>query len=356
MADTNGQVSPAEEFDGPLEAIAVYLDRKGMSRRDLVPIIGSRSKVSEVMSGKRSITMPMARALHKHLGIPAEELLKEPTKNSTGKTDDIEWKKFPLSQMAKRGWIEQKANLQENAEQLIRELMQRAGSKDLVTALYRKNDQNRANAKTDAYALNAWCWQVLAQAREREWKKPYRTQRDATQLIREVAKLSPATDGPLRAVEYLRERGIAVEIVPHLPRTHLDGAAMKGEGERPVIGLTLRYDRIDNFWWVLMHELAHVTSHLEDENSAFIDDLRLESSDAKEEEADRLAEEILIPRDVWEHCEAAERPTPLTVTALAQELGIHPAIVAGRARKKQRNYRLLSQFVGSKGVNYLFGL
>ena len=356
MADTNGRVSPSEEFDGPLEAIAFYMDKKGMTRRDLVPVIGSRSKVSEVLSGKRSITMPMARALHRHLGIPAEDLLKEPTKNSTGKTDDIEWRKFPLSQMAKRGWIEQKANLEENAEQLIRGLMQRAGSQDLVTALYRKNDQNRANAKTDTYALNAWCWQVLAQAREREWTEQYRSQSDTEQLMREVARLSPSTDGPMRAVEYLRERGIAVEIVPHLPRTHLDGAAMKDESERPVIGLTLRYDRIDNFWWVLMHELAHVTSHLKDENSTFIDDLRLESSNAKEEEADTIAEEVLIPRDAWDSSEAINRPTPLTVTALAQELGVHPAIVAGRARHVQKNYRLLSQFVGTKEVNHLFGL
>ena len=356
MADTNGRVSPSEEFDGPLEAIAFYMDKKGMTRRDLVPIIGSRSKVSEVLSGKRSITMPMARALHRHLGIPAVDLLKEPTKNNTGKTDDIEWRKFPLRQMAKREWIEQNANLEENAEQLIRGLMQRAGSQDLVTALYRKNDQNRANAKTDTYALNAWCWQVIAQAREREWAEEYRPHRDPEQLMREVARLSPSTDGPVRAVEYLRERGIAVEIVRHLPRTHLDGAAMKGEGERPVIGLTLRYDRIDNFWWVLMHELAHVAGHLKDENSTFIDDLRLESSDAKEEEADKIAGEVLIPKDAWENSEANERPTPLTVTALAQELGIHPAIVAGRARHKQRNYRLLSQFVGSKGVNHLFGL
>ena len=81
-------------------------------------------------------------------------------------------------------------------------------------------------------------------------------------LLNQVARLSPAANGPRKAVEFLAEQGIAVEIVPHLPRTHLDGAAMKSAGGRPVIGLTLRYDRIDNFWWVLMHELAHVVKHL----------------------------------------------------------------------------------------------
>ena len=47
-----------------------------MSPRDLIPFIGSRAKVSEVLSGKRAITMPMARALHEHLGIPADVLLR----------------------------------------------------------------------------------------------------------------------------------------------------------------------------------------------------------------------------------------------------------------------------------------
>ena len=63
-----------------------------------------------------------------------------------------------------------------------------------------------------------------------------------------VAKQSPPADGPKRAVEFLNQQGIAVEIVPHLPRTHLDGGAMKSRDGRPVIGLTFRYDRIDNFW------------------------------------------------------------------------------------------------------------
>ena len=59
-------------------AIEFEMDRLGMKPSDLIPIIGSRSKVSEVLSGKREITMSMARALHKRLGIDAETLLQEP--------------------------------------------------------------------------------------------------------------------------------------------------------------------------------------------------------------------------------------------------------------------------------------
>lgn len=62
-----------------LDAIELSMERHGLTRDDLVPLIGSRQKVAEVLSGKQDITMPMARALHKHLGIPAESLLQEPS-------------------------------------------------------------------------------------------------------------------------------------------------------------------------------------------------------------------------------------------------------------------------------------
>ena len=65
-------------YPGPLAAIEFRMEQAGLSARDLVPCIGSRAKVSEVLAGKRAITLPMARALHEHLGIPAEALLRPP--------------------------------------------------------------------------------------------------------------------------------------------------------------------------------------------------------------------------------------------------------------------------------------
>lgn len=63
-----------------LGAIEFGMEQRGMTQDDLIPLIGSSQKVKEVLSGKRDITMPMARALHKHMGIPAESLLQEPPK------------------------------------------------------------------------------------------------------------------------------------------------------------------------------------------------------------------------------------------------------------------------------------
>jgi len=61
----------------PVAAIEFRMEQAGLAPRDLVPYIGSRAKVSEVLSGKRALTMRMARALHEHLGIPAEVLLQQ---------------------------------------------------------------------------------------------------------------------------------------------------------------------------------------------------------------------------------------------------------------------------------------
>ena len=343
-----------QEFNDPVEAIRFYMAERGLKQRDLVPMIGSRSKVSEVLSGTRMLTMPMARALHQHLGIPAEALLKEQNVHAGTSESEIDWRRFPLKEMAKRQWIEQRTDLRENAEELITCLMDKAGCSEPAAALYRKTDQNRANAKTDPYALNAWCWQVLAQANERDFRADYREDGDQAELLNQVARLSPAIDGPRQAVDFLADQGIAIEIVPHLPKTHLDGAAMKSMDGRPVIGLTLRYDRIDNFWWVLMHELAHVALHLSETNETFIDDLQLTAASDVEQEADDYAYNCLIPEETWHDSGILENPSPMAVIGLAQEAGVHPAIVAGRARRELENYRLLSQFVGTGKVRPIF--
>ena len=73
----------------PIGAIEYEMDRRGLTLRDLIPIIGSRSKVSEILSGKREITMPMARALHQHLNIPAEILLRDPAADSDDPLSDM---------------------------------------------------------------------------------------------------------------------------------------------------------------------------------------------------------------------------------------------------------------------------
>ena len=89
-----------------------------------------------------------------------------------------------------------------------------------------------------------------------------------------------------------------------------------------MVGLTVRYDRIDNFWFCLLHELAHIGRHMENDGDAsFVDDLTLRDieggrRDATEAQADEWAEEALVPRAIWETSEARRNPTPMTCSIL----------------------------------------
>ena len=350
-------------YPSPVAAIKFRMEQGKLSPRDLIPFIGSRAKISEILSGKRAITMPMARALHEHLGIPADVLLREPGVGLDDPLADMEWSRFPVKAMANLGWIPDGPDLGGRAEEIIRDLIDRAGGPDVAgAALYRKSDHVRANAKMDPYALRAWCWQVLAKATEDRPKRNYKRGTVALDFLNKVARLSWSEDGPRLAKETLAKHGIPLVIVQHLPKTYLDGAALRLGDGRPVVGLTLRYDRIDNFWLCLLHELAHIGRHLDtDKGNAFVDDMTLrkvegEREDPRERQADDWAEEALIPKAAWEASAVKDHPTPMAVMSLANALEIHPAIVAGRVRYKQKNYRLLSQFVGVGEVRRQFGM
>ena len=351
-----------------ISAIEFRMEQAGLSRRDLIPFIGSRQKVSEILTGKRDITMSMARALHKHLGIAADVLLQEPGAAFDSTHEEIDPRRFPLKEMAKRGWIPRLPDLFERAEEVINGMMDKAGGPQAAALpLYRKNGQRRINAKTDPYALRAWCWRVLGLAnvgahKGRPYKpgsahkgRPYKPGSVTEEFMREIAQQSVYEDGPRRAQERLADHGIALVVERHLPRTYLDGAALRLHDGRPVIGLTLRYDRIDSFWFSLMHELAHVGLHLDKgEEESFIDDLSLQESDPLEDEADRQAQDVLIPPEMWESSPVRERATVLAVYGLAREAGVHPAVIAGRVRHERGNFRLLSQLVGSGKVRRQF--
>lgn len=348
-------------YPSAVAAIEFRLEQAGMTRRDLVPFIGSRAKVSEVLSRKRQITMPMARALHEHLGIPAEVLLQTLGGSRADPLASIEWNRFPLKAMATLGWIPNVKKLELRAEELIGDLIRRAGG-PAVTAgvLYRKNDYARANAKMDPYALKAWCWKVLADASEALPPVPYERGSITLDFLGQLARLSWSNEGPRLAKEFLARHGISLVVVRHLPKTYLDGAALRLADGTPVVGLTLRYDRIDSFWFCLLHKLAHLGRHMDtDADVAFVDDLTLREiegsrRDPKEAQADQWAEEALVHPATWETSEARRNPTPMAVVNLAKALQVHPAIVAGKIRHEEKNYRLLSHFVGTGEVRRHF--
>ena len=345
----------------PVAAIRFRMEQQNLSQSDLVPYFGSRAKVSEVLAGKRPLTLRMIRALHDHLHIPAEVLIAEEGATLPSSMANVEWEKFPVREMAKWNWIEDTGDVKDRSEEIIRDLIAKAvGDGEMPIALYRKNDGGRRNVKADSYALRAWCLYVLSEARRKPPKGTYMEGMITTDFLRDVAKLSQFDDGPKKAKEHLDMHGIALIYAKHLSKTYLDGAAMRTIEGIPVVGVTLRYDRVDNFWFCLLHELSHIGWHMSDDGEEFfIDDLSLRSADAnntdvKEAEADKKAEEALIPSELWSSSSIEDEPTPLNVFQLARAAEVHPAVIAGRVRYLRNNYRLLSQFVGSGKVRKHF--
>jgi HTH-type transcriptional regulator/antitoxin HigA len=345
----------------PIEAIRFRMDQQGLKQSDLVPYIGSRSKVSEVLSGKRALTLSMIRRLHDGLGIPARVLLQDRQESEADLVDSgVEWDRFPLAEMVSRGWIAGPlTRVRDRAEEVLRDFFHSAGKFSANAVLYRKTTHIRSAKKMDPYALAAWSGRVATRALASPPLTPYEPGSVDIDFMRDVARLSWSEQGPLLACEFLSTHGIAVVIEPHLPRTHLDGAAILLDVGRPVIGLTLRYDRLDNFWFCLMHELAHLALHLSDpkenEPSRFFDDLDQGAPhDQRESEADSKAGEALIPEEEWSKSPASQLRTPDAVEHLAKKLRVHPAIVAGRIRHRRGSYRVLSDLVGQGQVRRLF--
>jgi HTH-type transcriptional regulator/antitoxin HigA len=273
---------------------------------------------------------------------------------------EMDWSRFPLVEMAKRCWLPKAHDLEESAEEYMRDFMKKAGlNGSMAPAMLRQGKTGRCNAKADHYAVTAWLMRILILARQTPLRTSYVKGSINLSTMREIARLSYFDMGPLLAREYLHKHGISLIVEPHLPRTYLDGAAILTPDGRPVIGLTLRYDRIDNFWFSLIHELAHVAKHLSAAQPVIVDDLELRRRDEKtedkiEKEADELAMEALIPEKYSRRENIDELATGKALNAMANKWKIHPAIIAGRIRYEKKNYRLLSKYVGANEVRKLF--
>lgn len=344
------------ESPDPIEAIKFRMEQMNLMPRDLVPLLGSRSKVSEVLSRKRPLTLAMARALHKGLRIPAKALLQEQVFFDLDE-ESIEWERFPIREMVARGWISGRiGDIRSQAKQVMHRFFEPLGSHEVPVALYKQTHYYLRSARQmDVYALAAWNARVCIRALEKPPSVKFDSSVLSLTFMHELAHLSTLSDGPRHVREYLDNVGVSVIVEPHLPETYIDGAAILATESQPVVALTLRHDRIDNFWFVLMHELIHVARHLKPDLTAFYDDLDVEDpTNVQEQEADTFAGQALIPDDEWKNSPARGLRTPEAVQHLATRLRIHPAIVAGRIRHQRKSYRVLNRFVGQGEVRKLF--
>lgn len=349
----------------PIEAIQFRMHEQGLRQADLVPYFGSRSRVSEVLAGKRPLTVQMIREISMGLGISADVLvadsnppISEPILDAVDA--EVDWSRFPGKEMERHGYFNEvpKSNTRKLSEL----------ARDFVTSILPPGNRSpilaRQGLRGDAvnpksrYGLLAWKARVLDVARKRKASQRlpiYQLEAIDAAFLTQVVHLSWHQNGMRLACELIEGKGIPVVIEPHLAGTQLDGAAFLDQDGAPVIGLTLRFDRIDYFWFTLFHELAHVMKHLSNPGDAFLD--RLEDSDATETleiEANRIARDALISRAAWRRSEIVSAPSRERIIQFAKEQMIHPAIVAGRVRRESGNFRVFGDLLGTNEVRNQF--
>ena len=324
------------EAPTPLAAIQFRMEQLGLTPRDLIPHIGSRSRVSEVLSGARALTIDMIRALHQELGIPANVLIGANEDRSTSAAQELS---KPVAKVL------EKLKLLKPSE-TFEHYLSRACLGGLTPAMLRQTRTARTNARTDLVALQAWCAGVLLKSSSKAIDGVFDQSAFDSAALRTIAKLSARQDGPRAAEAELARMGIVLVKLEHLPGTHLDGAVMRRSDGVPVIALTLRRNRIDNFWFTLLHECAHLSLHLRDVSDLIVDDLEISSSDIVEREADEEAQKALIPNGLWRPDKMGKFASIADINALARAAEVNPAIVAGRWQKKNNDYRKFSRLLG----------
>ena len=339
------------DIPSAIDAIKFRMDQLDLRPVDLVPYLGSASRVSEILSGKRSLTVDMINALSAGLGIPEKALLKKESKENDV---SIHISTPVYKQMLSRGYFGN-SDITDRPS-LLGEYFSRYTLQPEM--LYRRS-KFRTSKTADAYSIVAWVNRVIDKAAHINTKKYKPGTIDKT-YMQELVKLSRDDEnGVQKAINKLRDDGVIVIIEPALTGMKLDGVVIFENKDNPIIGLTLRYNRLDNFWFTLMHELAHIALHSElsnNEEKFIYDDLETRGDELSdiEKEADELAGETLVDSAKWAVSAAKIMPSPLVAQLFADEIGVHVAIVAGKARHESGSWKYLSGFVGKFTVREKF--
>ena len=169
--------------------------------------------------------------------------------------------------------------------------------------------------------------------------------------LRKLARLSldPQVVGQLPSI--LSKFGIILVYVCALPGMSADGAVFHLSTGHPVIAMSLRFPRLDYFWFTLLHELAHLVLHADQlKEPVFFDVETSEETDRIEKAANRLAKDSIVDRESWRNCAPKYDTSDQAVHTYAAEQGVHPSLIAGLLRKESGNYKRYSSVINKHDV------
>jgi HTH-type transcriptional regulator/antitoxin HigA len=224
---------PVEPPD-PVDAILFRMDQQGLSAKDMIPYLGSQSRVSEVLNRKRPLSMAMIRKLHTGLGIPLESLIKESVEEPT------------------------------DGGQLGR------GKLNAATVYF---SCAQLSEDADSDMLDEWYWKATKKA-EKEILPTFEWNKIDHSLFIELLRLCSYTAGPGMAVELLHKKGIHLVVQKISFDLELDGACFFLPGMNPMICMTLRNNRADDFWLTLLHLTGHLYLHKGEKSIAILDSIK----------------------------------------------------------------------------------
>jgi HTH-type transcriptional regulator/antitoxin HigA len=203
-----------------------------------------------------------------------------------------------------------------------------------VNVLYRKND---AAHETKIFA---WLASTISRANRAalELGQPF----DSLSVddVRDIAMLSANPENITRLPGYLADNfGIILQIQPGYPAMKMDGCVLRLETGNPMVGISLRYNRYDNFWFTLLHELSHICLHEDQLDTPIIDDLEVHADNEIETEANLLARESFVPRREWRILYENRHDDGL-LGEVCEAIGVHPDVVAGLIRHAAADFKL----------------
>ncbi len=333
---------PAEVFPAG-EILRDELEERGWTQTDLAEILGrSVGMVNEIISGKRGISPESARGLAAALGTTAEFWMNLDAAYQLSRVrDDGDdaiagrarlYAKAPIKEMVRRGWIEPSDNVAVLEGRVCRFLGVGSIDEEPDVPLHAARKSTPYDRPMTT-AQRAWLFRARQLARAVD-ARSYSAE-GLEEAMRGLRLLVHVPQEVRHVPRILSDAGIRFVVVQPLTGSRIDGACFWLDGA-PTIALALRFDRIDNFWFVLMHELGHVR-----EGEASLDiELDVVGDDTGkpviERNADAFATENLIPQQQLEGFIARVRPlySARRIEAFAQIMGVHPAIVVGQLQHR----------------------
>lgn len=332
----------------PGEDLREKLEELQMSPKEFAIRCGKPIQtISEVMNGKSSITPDMAIQFENVLQIPARYWLQRQYHYNEAVARNnrrgiilaaIPWaRRFPYSDMAKKGWVPPTRKAEEKAEALLEYFgvysaaaWERVYIKAELKASFRIS---LAHTKTP-HALSAWLRQGDIQARD--MGSPEYSAKKLKAILPELKAIMAVhpPDFFTQAQALCLSAGVKVVFTPCLPKAPINGVARWIENNTtPLIQLSSRYQRNDIFWFSFFHELGHILLH--GKKDVFLENVDYEGADQKKEaEADAFAVKWTLSEKEEAEVMAAKIWDEDTILAFAEKFGTHPAMIIGRLQHK----------------------